>query len=67
MSDCLFSVSPVNYPDPDPDTYRKHFSDIGFTASQIHLKIGRFFFGSVYMYPHFPKSHFELKQFEKQR
>ena len=29
-------------------TYRKHFSDIGFKASKIHLKIGRFFFGSVY-------------------
>ena len=29
-------------------TYRKHFSDIGFKARTIHLKIGRFFFVSVY-------------------
>ena len=29
-------------------TYRKHLSDIGFKVSKIHLKIGRFFFGSVY-------------------
>ena len=33
-------------------TYRKHFSDIGFKASKIHLKIGRFFFGSVYVIFH---------------
>ena len=29
-------------------TYRKHLSDIGFKVSKIHLKIRRFFFGSVY-------------------
>ena len=24
MSDCRFGVSPVNYPDPDPDTVAAH-------------------------------------------
>ena len=31
-------------------TNRKHFSDVGFKASKIHLKIGRIFFGSVYIH-----------------
>ena len=35
-------------------TYQKHFSNIGFKASKIHLKIRRFFFGSVYMYKQNP-------------
>ena len=29
--------------------YRKHILDIGFKASKIHMKTGRFFFGSVYI------------------
>ena len=27
MSDCRFGVSPVNYPDPDPDTEHCHADD----------------------------------------
>ena len=30
-------------------TYRKHFSDVGFKASKIHLKMGRIFVGSEYI------------------
>ena len=39
MSDCRFGVSPVNYPDPDPEVYLE--------ARNIALDFEVFFFMSV--------------------
>ena len=47
----------ISYSDDNQSyTYQKHFSDIGFKARKIHLKIGRIFFGSVYLTSDVPVS-----------
>ena len=35
MSDCRFGVSPVNYPDPDPDENESRFTEIEFFGPPI--------------------------------
>ena len=42
MSDCRFGVSPVNYPDPDPE--RKHY------AYRVHFRKGVFLQNAVWQY-----------------
>ena len=56
MSDCRFGVSPVNYPDPDPDAQGRHvnfawdplrsYSD-DLQKNEIHLSYVHFVFTSV--------------------
>ena len=37
MSDCRFGVSPVNYPDPDPDPVTNHPFFILWSMSVMHF------------------------------
>ena len=44
MNDCRFGVSPVNYPDPDPDVYndsmiQKHMSRVSSSLKNPEKKL----------------------------
>ena len=41
MSDCRFGVSPVNYPDPDPDPFSRVVQEIRGTILQSCSKVSK--------------------------
>ena len=53
MSDCRFGVSPVNYPDPDPDRYGilvSSFITVLMIQSPLAIKLKRLHYFQLFTY-----------------